>query len=130
MHADDSGNSKSVSAQSRHSSEVKMTVISYHSCNRLSCLGCKTVKLQALCYAAQQCAVVRCVGTVVNQNRPLCNIGLVMASHAESSLLMMMGAWTIFTETYGKILDAALLGPSKSLQVSFPLSSHPPKQNH
>jgi hypothetical protein len=96
-----------------------MTVVTYHSCNRMSCLGCKTARLQALCYAAQQCSVVKCVGTVVNQNRPLCNIGLLMASYTETSLLMMMGAWTIFTETYSKILDAALIGPQNSLQVEW-----------
>lgn len=119
MHPDDSGNMKSVSAQSKHSAEVRLTVITYHSCNRLSCLGCKTTQLQALCYAAQQCSIVKCVGTIVNQNRPLCNIGLVMASYAESSLLMMMGAWTIFTETYTKILDAALLGPPDSIRLEW-----------
>ena len=119
MHPDDDGNLKSVSASSMHSEEVRLTVTSYHTCSRMSCLGCGTAKLQALCYAAQQCSIVRCVGTIVNQNRPLCNIGLVLASHAETSLLMMMGAWTIFTETYTKILDAALIGPSNSMTVEW-----------
>lgn len=119
MHPDNAGNLRSVSSQSLYSAEVRLTVTTYYTCNRMSCLGCKSVQLQALCYAAQQCAVVKCVGTIVNQNRPLCNIGLVMASYAESSLLMMMGAWTIFTETYGKILDAALIGPQNSLRVEW-----------
>jgi hypothetical protein len=118
-HVDESGNMKSISAQSMGSSQVRLTIITYHSCNRMSCLGCKSTRLQALCYASQQCAVVKCVGTVVNQNRPLCNIGLVMASYAETSLLMMMGAWIIFTETYGKILDAALIGPQNTLQLEW-----------
>ncbi len=118
-HVDESGNMKSISAQSMGSSQVRLTIVTYHSCNRMSCLGCKSTRLQALCYASQQCAVVKCVGTVVNQNRPLCNIGLVMASYAETSLLMMMGAWIIFTETYGKILDAALIGPQNTLQLEW-----------
>lgn len=68
MHADDDRSKRgSVSAQSRHSLPVVTTVVTYHSCDRTSCLGCGTLKLQALCYAAQQCSVVQCVGTVVNQ---------------------------------------------------------------
>lgn len=57
----------SVSATSMHSMQVKSTVITYHRCDRISCLGCGTIKLQALCYAAQQCSVLQCIGTVVNQ---------------------------------------------------------------
>lgn len=117
VHPDD--DKLSVSAQSMYSAKVKITVTKYRTCNRMSCLGCSTAALQALCYAAQQCSIVKCIGTVVNQNRPLCNIGLVMASYAESSLLMMMGAWSIFAETYSKILDAALIGPSNTLQASL-----------
>jgi hypothetical protein len=98
---------------------VKTTVVTYHSCDRRSCLGCATLKLQALCYAAQQCAVVSCVGTVVNQNRHLCNVGLVLKSYTEGTLSMMLGAWLIFTETYTKLLDAALLGPSDSASIKW-----------
>jgi hypothetical protein len=118
MHPDDDEvRKRSVSSSSRFSQSVTTTIVTYHRCDRISCLGCKSAKLQALCYASKQCATVKCVGTIVNQNRPLCNIGLVMASYMESSTLMMMGAWSIFTETYGKILDAALIGPDTSLQA-------------
>lgn len=99
----------SVTASSMYSLQVRSTIITYHRCDRISCLGCKSIKLQALCYAAQQCSVSQCIGTVVNQNRPLCNLGLVAKSYAESTLSMMLGAWLIFTESYGKILDASLL---------------------
>lgn len=118
VHKDDSGRMRSVSSDSRYSVPVQVTLTTYHDCDRRSCLGCRTIKLQALCYAAQQCAVVNCVGTVVNQNRPLCNIGLVAKSYAESTLSMMMGAWLIFTESYDKILDASLLGPQVCLCIS------------
>ena len=47
--------------------EVETKVVTYHRCDRRSCLGCGTLRLQALCYAAQQCSVVSCIGTVVNQ---------------------------------------------------------------
>ena len=55
----------------------------------------------------------------MNQNRPLCNVGLVMKSHAEGILSMMMGAWLIFTETYTGILDSALLGPSRNTNIEW-----------
>lgn len=109
----------SVSATSMHSTQVKSTVITYHRCDRISCLGCGSIKLQALCYAAQQCAVSQCIGTVVNQNRPLCNMGLVAKSYAETTLSMMMGAWLIFTESYSKILDASLLPRSGNEEVNI-----------
>lgn len=104
----------SVSATSMHSMQVQSTITTYHRCDRISCLGCGSIKLQALCYAAQQCSVSQCIGTVVNQNRPLCNLGLVAKSYAESTLSMMLGAWLIFTESYGKILDASLLATQKT----------------
>jgi hypothetical protein len=110
---------RSVSAQSTHTLETVTTVFTYHSCDRKSCLGCGTLRLQALCYAAQQCSVVNCVGTVVNQNRPLCNVGLVMKSYMEGMLSMTLGAWLVFTESYSGILDAALLGPSNSVNIEW-----------
>lgn len=73
IHADsaDGSRPRSVSAQSRHSVESVTSVVTLHACDRRSCLGCGTLRLQALCYAAQQCSVVQCVGTVVNQVRLL-----------------------------------------------------------
>ncbi len=119
IHMDEAGNRRSVSSQSRHSVETKTTVILYNSCDRKSCLGCASLKLQALCYAAQQCSVVSCIGTVVNQNRPLCNVGLVLKSYMEGTLSMVLGAWLIFTETYSTLLDSALIGPSDSINIEW-----------
>ena len=100
VHIDGDGNRRSVTSQSRHSQEVRTSVVTYHTCDRKSCLGCNTLKLQSLCYAAQQCAVTSCIGTIVNQNRPLCNAGLLLKSYTEGTLSMVLGAWLIFTETY------------------------------
>ena len=108
-----------MSSTSRHSVESVTTVVTLHACDRRSCLGCGTLKLQALCYAAQQCSVVQCVGTIVNQNRPLCNVGLVLKSYMDGVLAMTLGAWLVFTESYTGILDAALLGPSQSTNIEF-----------
>ena len=121
MHADSADKSRphSVSSMSRHSVQSVTTVITYQSCDRRSCLGCATLRLQALCYAAQQCSVVQCIGTVVNQNRPLCNVGLVLKSYMDGILSVTLGAWLVFTESYTKIMDAALLGPSESADIEW-----------
>jgi hypothetical protein len=118
-HWNGNGKPRSVSAQSRLSVPSVTTVVTYHSCDRMSCLGCGSLRLQALCYAAQQCSVVQCIGTVVNQNRPLCNIGLMLKSYTESMLSTTLGAWLIFTETYSSILDVALMGPSEGFSAEW-----------
>jgi hypothetical protein len=115
----DGSGRRSVSSKSMHSTPVQTTVVTYHSCDRKSCLGCASLKLQALCYAAHQCSVVQCIGTVVNQNRPLCNAGLVLKSYADGTLSMILGAWLIFTDSYTMILDAALLGPPKDIDIEW-----------
>ena len=115
----DQGRRHSVTSRSMHSMEVQTSVILYSTCDRKSCLGCGTLKLQALCYAAQQCSVVSCIGTVVNQNRPLCNLGLVLKSYTEGTLSMILGAWLIFTETYTSIMDASLVGPSDRTDIEW-----------
>ena len=55
----------------------------------------------------------------MSQNRPLCNVGLVMKSHSEGTLSMMLGAWLIFTETYTSILETALTGPKTSASIEW-----------
>ena len=37
-------------------------------------------QLENLCYAAQQCGIERCAGTLVNMRKPLCNLGNVLTS--------------------------------------------------
>lgn len=56
-------------------------------CSIQNCIGCQTAQpnviyndLQAKCYAAAQCSIVQCVGTLVHMQRPLCNMGKAMAS--------------------------------------------------
>jgi hypothetical protein len=118
-HWDGDGKPRSVSSRISMSVPSVTTVVTYHSCDRMSCLGCGSLRLQALCYAAQQCSVVQCIGTVVNQNRPMCNIGLVLKSYAESMLSTTLGAWLIFTETYSSVLDIALLGPGEGVSTEW-----------
>lgn len=58
-----------------------------------------------MCGAMHNCMVVRCIGTVVNQARPLCNMGLSMQSAFETMLSLLRGAWLIGSETYIDLLQ-------------------------
>jgi hypothetical protein len=86
------------------SQTVNIVINIEHSCDSISCLGCRTLLLQNLCNAAQSCAIVKCIGTVVNQNRPLCNLGLAMQTVAEQAFTMLMKAWLVLADTYSQIL--------------------------
>jgi len=44
-------------------------------CDHMNCKACSTRRLKAACNAAQKCALVNCVGTVINPNNVLCVAG-------------------------------------------------------
>ena len=46
-------------------------------------------------------------------------MGLAAKSYAEAGLSMTLGAWLVFTESYGKILDAALVGPQDEVNIEW-----------
>lgn len=54
-------------------------------------LGLQTV--QTLCYNAQQCAVARCVGTVVNIRKPLCQLGALMSEQLHIGRILLQTLW-------------------------------------
>jgi hypothetical protein len=94
------------------SQTVDVTMTIYERCDRRSCMGCKPAALMSLCYAMQQCIVVNCIGTVVNQNSPMCNIGLSLQSEANKLISLAHGAWLLVVETYANILEVSLSGSS------------------
>ena len=51
------------------------------------------IDLQNKCYAASQCGVRRCVGTIINMKRPLCNLGARMAHRMDVLRIGTHGAW-------------------------------------
>ena len=72
-------------ADVRASEEVEQTMELQSECSIDNCVGCQTKEqnkkyndLQMKCYAAAECSIARCVGTLVNMRKPLCNIGKVM----------------------------------------------------
>ena len=75
-------------------------------CTHLSCAGCSTARLRLLCHAAQDCALSKCIGTLVQTRNAMCGLGALVertALHAivtwkailsaciEMSLLAMRG---------------------------------------
>ena len=78
-------------------------------CDDMGCDGCATLVTQRLCLAYSQCALSRCVGTLVHQTRPLCGVGGLLRHWGEMALKSTHGAWTIFTEMLGLTLDLSLL---------------------
>jgi hypothetical protein len=101
------------------SEKVNVTITVLQTCDRRSCLGCKTIRLQGLCYAAQQCSVVNCIGTVVNQIKPLCNLGLTLQSNTNEMISLTLGAWMVFTESYSSILEISLVGAGNQLKIEW-----------
>jgi len=76
-------------------------------CSLSNCVGCTQLLVQRLCFAAQQCQVARCIGSQVNQLRPLCAIGGVVEAQYFALLAMMQGLWSMLADTLTYVLDAA-----------------------
>jgi hypothetical protein len=47
-------------------------------CTTTTCSGCSTPRLRLLCAAAQDCALVRCIGTVVQTRNSMCGLGALL----------------------------------------------------
>jgi len=77
------------------------------SCSLDSCTGCVQLSVQRLCFAAQQCQVARCVGSQVNQLRPLCAIGGIVEAQFFALLAGLHGVWSMISSTLVFIIDAA-----------------------
>ena len=87
-----------------NSMDSSMTMTIVRQCSLENCVGCKDLGLQRLCYAAQQCQLGRCIGTMVHQRRPLCAIGMNMQALAEQQLSLTEGAWLVISETMVSVL--------------------------
>lgn len=88
--------------------KVAIDVEIMHGCDRSSCLGCPSLLLQSMCYAMHNCIVTRCIGTVVNQHRPLCNAGLAVQSATQMSIASLSSGWNILTQSFTDILGLSM----------------------
>jgi hypothetical protein len=87
--------------------DTAMSLTVNRPCSIDNCVGCTDLGLQRLCYAAQQCQLARCIGTMVHQQRPLCAIGMYLESLIRQDLSMVEGAWLVVSESVVGIIGTA-----------------------
>ena len=95
------------SASVGNSMPVSMQYTLQQGCSLDMCTGCTQLSVQRLCFAAQECQLARCVGSQVNQIRPLCAIGGVVESQYFAMLATIQGIWSMIAGTLVLILDAS-----------------------
>lgn len=62
-------------------------------------------KLENLCYAAQQCGIERCAGTLVNMRKPLCNLGNVLVADLHQVRILLHGLWGAIADNIAMIVE-------------------------
>ena len=62
-------------------------------------------QLENLCYAAQQCGIERCAGTLVNMRKPLCNLGNVVTRELHAVRVLLQGLWGAITDNIAMIVE-------------------------
>lgn len=90
------------------SSEINLNYDVVTKCDYQTCNGCADLNIMRLCYGAQQCTLARCIGTLVNQNRPLCGIGQTGQAVFTTMVVLINAAWNIFSETLTTVLGLSL----------------------
>lgn len=103
-----SGDGELVTAGTYQSTEITKTFVLQQKCNFQTCNGCLDLNVQRLCYGAQQCTLARCIGTLTNQNRPLCGIGKTGQAILVTAIVMVETAWHILLETITTIIGLSL----------------------
>jgi hypothetical protein len=71
-------------------------------CTTSTCSGCSTQRLRLLCSAAQDCALVRCIGTLVHTRNSMCGLGSVL----EQTSIHAIVTWRA---VYAAIIELAML---------------------
>ena len=88
-------------------------------CSLDSCIGCVNLGVQRLCYSAHQCLIARCIGTMINQIRPLCAMGAVVESNNNLIIAALQGIWLIISDILVQILEASG-GIQKPTVIAWP----------
>ena len=88
-------------------------------CSLDSCVGCVNLNVQRLCYSAHQCLIARCIGTMVNQNRPFCAMGAAVESGHNMLIAMMQGVWIVISDVLVQVLEASG-GITKPASITWP----------
>jgi hypothetical protein len=106
-------------ASTFHSLEVDKTFELMQKCDYQTCNGCIDLNVQRLCYAAQQCTLAKCIGTLTNQNRPLCGIGKTGEAMFTTQVVMIEASWRMFVEGVTTIIDLSLSSSTDSNDDGF-----------
>jgi len=84
-------------------------------CDYMNCKACSTRRLRASCEAAQKCAMVNCVGTVINPNNVLCVVGSLLKEIYEVYLTNIDAVWFGLVETSMSALKLSKISGSKNV---------------
>ena len=84
-------------------------------CDYMNCKACRTRRLKSACEAAQRCAVVNCVGTVLNPNNVLCVVGSLVKEVLEVYTSNVDAMWFGMVEIAMSILKLAKVSGSKDV---------------
>ena len=100
-----------------NSMSVRLQYTLQQGCSLNSCIGCTQLSVQRLCFAAQRCQVARCIGSQVNQIRPLCAIGGSVEATMFAMLAATQGVWTVLSSALSAILDiSGGIDPPKTIK--------------
>jgi hypothetical protein len=106
-----------VSSSVGNSMSVSLRYTLQQGCSLNSCIGCVQLSVQRLCFAAQRCQVARCIGSQVNQIRPLCAVGGSVESTMFAMLAMIQGVWTVISSSMSAILEiSGGISPPKAIK--------------
>ena len=98
---------KQVVSSVGNSMSVSLKYTLQQACSLDSCIGCTQLSVQRLCFAAQRCQVARCIGSQVNQIRPLCAVGGTVEATMFAMLATVQGVWTMLSSALSAILDVS-----------------------
>lgn len=99
---------------------TSMRLTIHRPCSIQNCVGCSTLAVQQVCYAAQQCQVARCIGTMVHMRRPLCAIGMTMQALVEEEMSLVQGAWLVLSQTMVQVLRTSTGGVQLPSSITWP----------
>jgi hypothetical protein len=80
------------------------------------------MQLENTCYAAKQCGVERCAGTLVNMRKPLCNLGKVLTSELQSVRVLLQAVWHTIADKIGTVVELTH-SRREQLEIKWPIKS-------
>jgi len=89
-------------------------------CKVHSCAGCPTSKLKLLCAAAQDCTLVKCIGSVIQTKNMFCGLGNIFEKMASHSILTWRALYLSMAEIMLIIMRGLIGDIVKEVSLKFP----------